>query len=70
MLTQPSSWPKIYNETEYSYIASSYVKFLESSGAQVYPIKYDLDQDKLRAIFNSINGLFFPGGGANLLKSQ
>ena len=33
ILTQPSSWPKIYNETEYSYIASSYVKFAESGGA-------------------------------------
>jgi gamma-glutamyl hydrolase len=46
------------------------VKYLEAAGAQIIPIKYDLDEEQLRKIFNNINGLFFPGGGADLLKSQ
>jgi len=43
ILTQPSSWPTMYDPEEYSYIATSYVRYLESAGARVVPIKYDLD---------------------------
>jgi len=38
------------------------VKFIESAGAQVIHIPYDADVKTLKHIFNSINGILFPGG--------
>lgn len=50
-------------------IAASYIKFLESAGARVVPIRYaSLDKDGIVSLFNSINGLLFPGGGVDLSK--
>jgi len=48
------------------YIAASYVKFIESAGGQVVPIKYDASQAELLTIFNQVNGVLFPGGGADI----
>eukprot|EP01116_Phalansterium_solitarium_P015696 TRINITY_DN3492_c0_g1_i1.p2 TRINITY_DN3492_c0_g1~~TRINITY_DN3492_c0_g1_i1.p2 ORF type:complete len:308 (+),score=88.69 TRINITY_DN3492_c0_g1_i1:55-978(+) len=47
-----------------SYIAASYVKYLESGGARVVPIMYNASTDELDSLFASINGVLFPGGGA------
>ena len=44
------------------YIAASYVKYIESAGARVVPIPYDLSQSELRTLFESLNGALFPGG--------
>ena len=52
-----------------SYIAASYVKYLESSGARVVPIKNDLSEDEIEKLFYSINGVLFPGGRASLISS-
>lgn len=49
-----------------AYIAASYVKYLESAGARVVPIFYDAPLDNLTTIFNQVNGILFPGGGADL----
>jgi len=49
-----------------SYIAASYVKFLEAAGARVVPIHYDSTQADLKQLFNSINGILFPGGATDL----
>ncbi|KAI5763554.1 GGH protein [Gulo gulo luscus] len=51
------------------YIAASYVKYLESAGARVVPIRPDLTDEKYEKLFQSINGILFPGGGVNLKKS-
>ena len=32
------------------------------SGAEVVPIPLNLPEDELREIFNSVNGILFPGG--------
>jgi len=45
------------------YIAASYVKWIESGGARVVPIRYGLSLDELSLLFNSLNGLVLPGGG-------
>nr|XP_046195008.1 gamma-glutamyl hydrolase-like isoform X2 [Oncorhynchus gorbuscha] len=50
-----------------SYIAASYIKYLESAGARVVPIRTDEEYEK---IFNSINRLLLPGGGVDLQTSQ
>eukprot|EP00299_Pterocystis_sp_00344_P010790 c4914_g1_i1.p1 GENE.c4914_g1_i1~~c4914_g1_i1.p1 ORF type:complete len:338 (+),score=79.95 c4914_g1_i1:26-1015(+) len=41
---------------------SVYVKWLESSGARVVPIRYDSSQKQLDDIFDSVNGVLFTGG--------
>ena len=52
-----------------SYIAASYIKYLESSGARVVPIKNDLNETETEKLFHSINGALFPGGGVNFETS-
>ncbi|XP_043100031.1 gamma-glutamyl hydrolase [Puntigrus tetrazona] len=52
-----------------SYIAASYVKFLESAGARVVPVTINKSDDEYRRLFKSINGVLFPGGGASLESS-
>ena len=67
ILTQPLG-TEISNgtSTNITYIAASYVKFLESAGARVVPVHYDSTRAELTALFHSINGVLFPGGGADL----
>ena len=49
-----------------SYIAASYVKFLEASGARVVPLRFDSPRDQLAATLSGLNGVLYPGGGASL----
>lgn len=49
-----------------SYIAASYVKWVEAAGARVVPIFYDETPDEIRSKFAAINALLLPGGGAKL----
>ncbi|XP_015711231.1 LOW QUALITY PROTEIN: gamma-glutamyl hydrolase [Coturnix japonica] len=53
-----------------SYIAASYVKFLESAGARIVPIRLNLSDEEYDKIFHSINGVLFPGGGVDLRTSE
>ena len=45
-----------------SYIAASYVKFVEMSGAQVVPIYAFAPQEEIAALLPKLNGVLFPGG--------
>ncbi|XP_015267192.1 PREDICTED: gamma-glutamyl hydrolase [Gekko japonicus] len=53
-----------------SYIAASYVKFIESAGARVVPIRLNRSDEEYNKIFHSINGILYPGGGADLKTSE
>ncbi|XP_056156867.1 zgc:171566 [Lampris incognitus] len=53
-----------------SYIAASYVKYLEGAGARVTPIRINRTEEEYAKIFNSINGLLLPGGDVDLQTSQ
>ncbi|KAJ7420720.1 hypothetical protein BTVI_20683 [Pitangus sulphuratus] len=53
-----------------SYIAASYVKFVESAGARAVPIRLNLTDEEYNRIFHSINGVLFPGGGVDLKTSE
>ncbi|KAL7837642.1 hypothetical protein SRHO_G00273530 [Serrasalmus rhombeus] len=53
-----------------SYIAASYVKYLESAGARVVPIRINGTEEDYTKIFYAINGLLLPGGDVDLQKSQ
>jgi gamma-glutamyl hydrolase len=69
VFTQPSSYSAYgYPSSEYSYIAGSYIHHLESSGAQVIPIQWDLPQSQLQSLFSQVNGILFPGGATNIGK--
>ncbi|XP_076146596.1 gamma-glutamyl hydrolase-like isoform X1 [Alosa pseudoharengus] len=52
-----------------SKIPASYVKFLECGGARVVPIMINQPEVAYRRIFNSINGILFPGGRVSILNS-
>jgi gamma-glutamyl hydrolase len=47
-----------------SYIAASYVKFVESAGARVIPLIYNEPQEILYEKLNLVNGVLFTGGWA------
>ncbi|XP_076864672.1 gamma-glutamyl hydrolase [Brachyhypopomus gauderio] len=53
-----------------SYIAASYVKYLESAGARVVPIRIYGTEEDYTKIFYEINGLLLPGGDVDLQKSN
>uniref|UniRef100_A0A1A8DXY0 folate gamma-glutamyl hydrolase n=1 Tax=Nothobranchius kadleci TaxID=1051664 RepID=A0A1A8DXY0_NOTKA len=53
-----------------SYIAASYVKFLESAGARVVPVRINRTEDEYTKLFYSLNGLLLPGGDVDLQTSQ
>ncbi|KAF2070281.1 hypothetical protein CYY_008400 [Polysphondylium violaceum] len=60
ILSQPS-----YSSQGSQYIAASYVKYIESAGARVVPILYDISPQNLKTLFTSINGILLPGGGVD-----
>jgi len=53
------------------YIAASYVKYVEASGARVVPIFYNNSNsmEYMRLMYQSINAVLFPGGGQDLDNS-
>ncbi|KAM6927444.1 gamma-glutamyl hydrolase [Xenentodon cancila] len=53
-----------------SYIAASYVKYVESAGGRVVPIRINRTEEEYANIFYSINGLLLPGGDVNIQTSQ
>ncbi|XP_061613803.1 gamma-glutamyl hydrolase isoform X1 [Phyllopteryx taeniolatus] len=66
VLAQDLPKPK---DDKHAYIAASYVKFLESAGARVVPIMINQSDEEYRRLFNSINAVLFPGGGASIFSS-
>ena len=55
-----------WNVTGTTYIASSYVKFLEMGGARVVPIRIDHSYSEFDYLFDRLNGILFTGGDANI----
>ncbi|KAM9393272.1 LOW QUALITY PROTEIN: gamma-glutamyl hydrolase [Pholidichthys leucotaenia] len=53
-----------------TYIPASYVKYIESGGSRVMPIKLTHTQAEYEEIFKQINGLIFIGGAVNLETSD
>lgn len=59
---EPTPTIEKYCGTHDSYIAASYVKFVEGAGAQVAPILIGQPPEYYKQMANSVNGLLFPGG--------
>ncbi|KAG8441187.1 hypothetical protein GDO86_006799 [Hymenochirus boettgeri] len=53
-----------------TFIADTYVKFLESAGCRVVPIRLNLPEEEYVKLFQSINGVLFPGGAVDLQTSS
>ncbi|XP_075558045.1 gamma-glutamyl hydrolase-like isoform X1 [Dermacentor variabilis] len=53
-----------------TYIAASYVKFVEQAGARVAPIFVERERSYYVKIFNSVNGILLPGGDVDALNSS
>jgi len=55
-----------YYDDSKTYIAASYVKWIESAGGRAVPLLFERwDNDKLVKMLKSINGVVFPGGGSS-----
>ncbi|XP_076846462.1 gamma-glutamyl hydrolase [Brachyhypopomus gauderio] len=69
ILTQEVEDPEMkpYGKT---YIPSSYVKFIESGGGRVIPIRLNQTREDHENIFKSINGLLLIGGAVDLETSD
>lgn len=53
-----------------SYIAASYVKYLESAGARVVPILTYQDDAYYEELAGSLNGILFPGGAVPITSDS
>ncbi|XP_030034940.2 gamma-glutamyl hydrolase A isoform X1 [Manduca sexta] len=61
---------KFPEENYTSYIASSYVKALETAGARVVPILIGKDREYYRDLMKKLNGVLFPGGATYFNQSN
>lgn len=66
ILTQVFRDYRRMTDERHFHLASSYVKWIESAGAQVLPILLNQDDSYYEKVFEQTNGLLFPGGD-NLL---
>ena len=64
------SQPLFHSLPNVSFIAASYVQFIESSGGRAVPIVYNEPIEKIRETFEQINGLILPGGTVGTDASQ
>lgn len=51
-----------------SYIAASYVKFIEGAGARVVPIPINKSRSYYKKLMNNISGVLWPGGAASFKR--
>lgn len=52
-----------------TYIAASYIKWIEAGGARSIPIPYDAPAEMVEDLFSQVNGVLFTGGGSDLSQS-
>ena len=69
LFTQPTDSTEGDCGGDCMYVAASYVKYLEGSGARVVPINFFATEAELDALLPSLNGVFFPGGDAEFPKA-
>eukprot|EP00128_Syssomonas_multiformis_P012169 Colp12_sorted_trinity150504_noHs@30934 len=66
MFTQPNTEEEVFLPFGNSYLPASYVKWVESGGARVAPIHYNMTTEELEVLFPKLNGLLMPGGNSNI----
>ncbi|XP_015172977.1 PREDICTED: gamma-glutamyl hydrolase-like [Polistes dominula] len=55
-----------FSDNEKSYIAASYVKFVEGAGARVVPIRINQSRSYYRDLMTKISGVLLPGGATSI----
>lgn len=53
-----------------SYVAASYVKFIEASGSKAIPVPAFATEEEYRRVFDSLDGLILPGGEAAIDRAN
>ena len=43
------------------------INFLHYAGSWAVPVRYDLNDEDLEALLDSVNGVFFTGGGSKMI---
>ena len=69
ILTIPSEYDQ-YPANDWNYMAASYVKYLESAGARVVPVQWDLPLENFTRIMRSLNGFLITGGDSDHVKAD
>lgn len=72
ILTQEISYNlnKKYPDQYHSYIAASYVKFVEGAGARPVPIWIGENDSYYEDILNKVNGVLWPGGATYFFQKE
>jgi gamma-glutamyl hydrolase len=70
VMAQPTYADPQYRGLGRTYLAATYVKWLESAGARVVPVQYDLPERELVRLLQNINGVVFPGGELDIPGSH
>ncbi|ELR13725.1 gammaglutamyl hydrolase, putative [Acanthamoeba castellanii str. Neff] len=70
VMAQPTYADPQYKGLGRTYLAAAYVKWLESAGARVVAVQYDLPEPQLVRLLQSINGVVFPGGELDIPGSH
>ena len=65
VLAQPHN-PKHSKKGAKQSISGPLVSWIESAGGRVVPIRYDSTEKEVERIFESLNGIVFPGGSGTL----
>ena len=60
----------IPNTANTTYVAASYVKLIEAGGARAVPLIADMQEEDLKKIIQSINGVILSGGDGDLANSH
>lgn len=50
------------------FIENTHIKFLQSAGARVVPVDWQLDDERTNALLEQINGLYIPGDSKSLVQ--
>lgn len=69
ILSIPSEYSQ-YPASSWSYSPSSYAKNMESGGAEVVPLQYDMPKERLTFLLERINGVMFHGGDSSFVDKK
>jgi gamma-glutamyl hydrolase len=66
IVSSPSDFRNQYDPKEFSYIKGSYAEFIEAAGGIPVAIPWDLPEGDLIRVLDSVNGILFTGGDADM----
>jgi gamma-glutamyl hydrolase len=66
IVSSPSDFRNQYDPKEFSYIKGSYAEYIETAGGIPVAIPWDLPENDLLRVLDSINGILFTGGDADM----